>query len=223
MWLFHNCFATFILARLYMMGVTAVAGVMISVAMLTRLGGDCLECSGWLPTVLQWAGLLAPPMSVRLRTVVFFWSGEKPRDRIWYFVPGYCEQFCSGYPTGSGRLPAGRSGVDFTVQLDVPWHAPEVFVNMESAGLYELNTESMLDLLGLRARQPGVAVIHVMTGRDSRSVRALVPDGKVLGRGFHDVTLVDMDHNVGPDVPVAELGTLRLMWPVPVVSGMSDL
>ena len=66
--------------------------------------------------------------------------------------------------TGSGRLPTGRSSVDFTVQLDVPWKAPEVFVNMESAGLHQLNTESMPDVLGLRARQPGAAVIHVMTG-----------------------------------------------------------
>ena len=119
--------------------------------------------------------------------------------------------------------PAGRSDVNFTVQLDVPWNAPEVFVNMESAGLHELNTESMPDVLGLRAWQPGAAVIRVMTGRDSQSVRALVPDEKVLGRGFHDVTLVDMDHIDGPDVPVAELDILRLMWPVPVVSGMFDL
>ena len=38
---------------------------------------------------------------------------------------------------------------------------------------------------------PDAAVIRVMTGR---SVRALVPDGKVLDRGYHDVTLVDMKH-----------------------------
>ena len=44
-----------------------------------------------------------------------------------------------------------------------------------------------------------------------------------VGQGFHDVTLVGMDHVDGPDVPVAELDTLPLMWPVPVVSGMSDL
>ena len=98
--------------------------------------------------------------------------------------------------------------VDFTVQLDVPWNAPEVFVNMESEGLYELDTKSMPDVLGLRARRPGASVICVMTGQDSRSVRALVPDGKVLVRGFHDVTLVDKDHVDGPDVPVAELDIL---------------
>ena len=87
--------------------------------------------------------------------------------------------------TGSSRLPAGRSGVDFTVQLDVPWNAPEAFLNMNSAGLHELDIESMPDVLGLRARQPGSVVICVMTGRDSR---------KALDRGYHDVTLVDMNH-----------------------------
>ena len=65
------------LVRLYLMGVTAVAGVMVSVASLTHLGGDCLERSGWLPIVMQWAGLMAPPMSAWLRTVVLFWNGEK--------------------------------------------------------------------------------------------------------------------------------------------------
>ena len=65
--------------------------------------------------------------------------------------------------TGSGRLPADRSGVDFTVQLDVPWNAPEAFVNVDSVRLHELNIESMPDVLGLRARQPGAAVIRVMT------------------------------------------------------------
>ena len=61
-----------------------------------------------------------------------------------------------------------------------------MFVKMDSAGLHELDTESMPDVLGLRARQPGVAMICVMTGRDSRSVRALVPNRKVLDRGYHD-------------------------------------
>ena len=117
----------------------------------------------------------------------------------------------------AGCQPASRSGVDLTAQLNVPWNAPEVLVNMESAGLYELDTESMPDVMGLRARQLGVAVIRVMTGRDSRRVWALVLDGNVLHRGFHDVTLVDMNHVDGSEVPVAELDTLRL-----IISGMSD-
>ena len=40
----------------------------------------------------------------------------------------------------AGCQPASRSGDDLTVQLDVPWNAPEVLVNMESAGLYELDS-----------------------------------------------------------------------------------
>ena len=54
------------------MGVTAVAGVMVSVATLSHL-----ERYGWLPIVMQWAGLMATPMSAWLHTVVFLWSGEK--------------------------------------------------------------------------------------------------------------------------------------------------
>ena len=64
-------------ARLYVMGVTAVAGTRVSVATLTHLGGGRMECTGWLPMVTQWAGRMAPLMSVWLCTVVFFWSGEK--------------------------------------------------------------------------------------------------------------------------------------------------
>ena len=60
-----------------------------------------------------------------------------------------------------------------------------------------------------------------MSGRDSRSVWLLVPDVKVLDRGFHDVTLLDMGDVEGPDVPVADLSFLRLQWPLPVVSGMA--
>ena len=217
-------------------------------------GGNRLERSGWLPIVMQWTGLMAPPMSEWLCTVVFFWSGDKLyiclvypwrmsfetapvtgslvsvaanlrvaefgtlfQDIVDCFAWAIRGTQCSlEMATGSGQLPAGRSGVYFTVQLDVPWNAPEVFVNMDSAGLHGLDTESMPDVLGLRVRQPGVAVICVMTGR------ALVPDGKVMDRGFHDVTLVDMNHVDGPEVPVAELDMLRMMWPVSVVSGMSD-
>ena len=58
-------------------------------------------------------------------------------------------------------------------------------VNLQSEGIYKLNTISLPDVLGLHVRQPGAAVIRVLTGRDSRSVRALVPDDNVVDRGFH--------------------------------------
>ena len=65
-------------------------------------------------------------------------------------------------------------------------------------------------------------MIRVLTGRDSRSVRTLVPDDNVVDRGFHDVTVVDMDHVDGPNVHVADIDILRGMWPFPVVSSMTD-
>ena len=74
------------------------------------------------------------------------------------------------------------------------------------------------DVLGLYFRLPGVAVVKVLLGRDSRSVCALVPDRRVNDRGFHEVTLVDMGDTAGPDVSVADLSLLRLQWPVSIVN-----
>ena len=79
-----------------------------------------------------------------------------------------------------GDSPAdGRSGVDFNVQLQVSWNAPEAYVNLGSDGIYELKT--VPDVLGLHARQPGVAVLKVLLGHDSWGVRALVPECKGAG------------------------------------------
>ena len=109
--------------------------------------------------------------------------------------------------SGSGR-PLDRPGVVFRINHDIPWN--------------ELNTIGLPDVLGLHAWRPGTAVIQVLTGRDSRSVRALIPDDNVVNRGYHDVTVVDMDHVDGPNIPVADLDILRGMWPLPVVSSKTD-
>ena len=93
---------------------------------------------------------------------------------------------------------------------------PEAYVNFDSDGAYKLKT--VPDVLGLHARQPGADVIKVLLGRDSQSVRALVPDVKVRDRGFHEVTLLDISNIAGPDVSIADLSLLHLQWPVPVVS-----
>ena len=75
-------------------------------------------------------------------------------DIVDSFARAICGTLCSvEMVTGSGRLPASRSGVDFTVQLGMPWNAPEVLVNLESARFFELDSESMPDVLGMRARQ----------------------------------------------------------------------
>ena len=112
------------------------------------------------------------------------------------------EPCASEMATGSGRLLLNRSGFEFQVNIDVPWNASVAFVNLHSDGIYELDTLCLPDVLGL-------------TERDSRSVRPLVPDVNVVDMGFHDVTVVDMDHVVGPDFPVADLDILRGMGPLP--------
>ena len=97
------------------------------------------------------------------------------------------------------------------MQLQVSWNAPEVYVNLDSDGFYDLKT--VPDVLSLHARQPGAAVIKVLLGHDSRSVRALVLDVKLRDRGFHDVTLLDMGDIPWSDVYIADLSLLRLQWP----------
>ena len=119
--------------------------------------------------------------------------------------------------TGSGWPAVDRPGIDFQVQLQVSWNAPEVYVTLDSDGIYELKTTYVLGVLGLHARRPGAEVVKVLSERDSWSVRVLVPDVKVLDRGFHDATLLDMGDVEGPDVPMADLSLLHLQWPLPVV------
>ena len=62
----------------------------------------------------------------------------------------------------------------------MPWHAPEAYVNLDSR-VYELKT--VPDVLGLHAKRP--AIVKVLLRRDSSSVRALVPDARVIDRGFY--------------------------------------
>ena len=73
---------------------------------------------------------------------------------------------------GSDSPADGWSGVDFNVELQVSWNAPEAYVNLDSDGVYELKS------LGLHAQRLGAAVVKVLLRRDSRSVRALVPDAR---------------------------------------------
>ena len=111
-----------------------------------------------------------------------------------------------------------RGAVDKPViDFQVPWNAPEAYVTLDSTRAYDLNTTFVPDVLGLRARRSEAAVVKVMTGRDSRSVRVLVLDEKMKDRGFHDVTLLDMGDVEGPDVSVGDLSILRLQWPLSVL------
>ena len=63
-------------------------------------------------------------------------------------------------------------------------------------------------------------MVRILQGRDERSVRALIPDPRVLDGGFHDVTIVDMEDSAEPAVSEDDLSLLRLQWPVTVQRSM---
>ena len=51
--------------------------------------------------------------------------------------------------------------------------------------------------------------------------RVLIPDDNVGHKGFHDVLLHDMADADPPYVAVSDLSSLRLDWPVVIMSGMT--
>ena len=93
---------------------------------------------------------------------------------------------------------------------DVPWNAPPV--HLHSDGVMDLDT--VPDVLGVTGRRPEAAVVRVLQGRDERSVHALIPDPRILERGFHDVTIVEMGDLPEPSVSLDDVSLLRLQWPV---------
>ena len=137
-------------------------------------------------------------------------------ERVFRIILWHCSDL---EMAASSDGPAdGRSGVNFEVELQVPWNAPEAYVNLDSEGVYELTT--VPDVLGLHSRWAGVAVVKVLLRRDSCSVHALVPDPRVIDRCFHEVTLIGMGDEAGPDVSVAELSLLRVQWPVSIMNSL---
>ena len=111
-----------------------------------------------------------------------------------------------------------RPGVMFTAELCVPWDAPEAVVDVDSEELISLG--SFPDKVGLFGRRKEAAVSRIMAGRDSRSVRFVVPDGRIVDRGHHDVTVVDMEEEREPMVVLSDMTRLRELWPVEVFDHM---
>ena len=111
-----------------------------------------------------------------------------------------------------------RSGVTFTAELCIPWDAPEAIIDINSADLVSLG--SFPDKVGLFGRRRDAAVSRILAGRDSRSVRFLVPDGRVVERGYHDVTVVDMEDDREPMLERQDMTRLRELWPVEVFDHM---
>ena len=106
--------------------------------------------------------------------------------------------------TGGDTPAEARSGITFGVTLKIPWNAPEAYVQLYLDGVVDLVT--VPDVLGLSGRRPDASVVRVLQGRDARSVRALIPDPRVLEREFHDVTMED---TAEPAVSEADLSLLR--------------
>ena len=115
-------------------------------------------------------------------------------------------------------LADDRSGVTFTAELCMPWDAPEAVIDIDSSDLVSLG--SFPDKVGLFGRRKDAAVSHIMAGRDSRSVRFVVPDGRVVDRGYHDVTVVDMEEERVPMVVMNDMTRLRELWSVEVLDHM---
>ena len=82
--------------------------------------------------------------------------------------------------------------------MTVPWDAPEAVVDVDSEERISLG--SFPDKVGLFGRHKEAAVVsRIMAGRDSRSVRFVVPDGRLVDRSHHD-TVVDMEEEREPMV-----------------------
>ena len=111
-----------------------------------------------------------------------------------------------------------RSGITFTADLCVPWDAPEAVVDMNSPDLISLGP--FPDKVGLFGRRQEAAMSRIIKGRDCRSVRFVVPDGRLVDRGFHDVTVVAMEEEREPTIVLRDMTRLREIWPVEVFDHM---
>ena len=96
-----------------------------------------------------------------------------------------------------------RSGVTFSAELCIPWDAPEAVVDIDSAELISFG--SLPDKVWLFSRRKDAAVSRILMGRDSRSVRFLVPDTRRVDRSYHDVTVVDMEDEPEPMVVLEDM------------------
>ena len=98
---------------------------------------------------------------------------------------------------------------------EVPSHLSESFLKHVSDShldkLYDL-PEDIQDVMGLQALRPSAAVCKVMTIPNSNCVRVVTPDEHV-NTGFHEILIYDMGQEEWPQVPLCEIGCLRLDWP----------
>ena len=98
---------------------------------------------------------------------------------------------------------------------EVPSHPSESFLMRVSDShldkLYDL-PENNQDVMGLQALRPSAAVCKAMTIPNSNCVRIVTPDEHV-STGFHEILVYNMGQEEWPQVPLSEIGCLRLDWP----------
>ena len=111
-----------------------------------------------------------------------------------------------------------RAGVTFGVELYVPRDAPEMAVDLSSAGTMPLR--NVPDVFGMIGHRDSATESHILQGRDARSIRVLVPDCRGLDQNFHDVTVVDMGDLPESHVSIPELSELAHKWPPAVINHM---
>ena len=78
-----------------------------------------------------------------------------------------------------------RAGVTFGIELYVPWDVPDMAIDLTSGGMVPLR--NVPDVFGMSGRRGSATESHILQGRDTRSVRVLVPDCRGLEQNFHDV------------------------------------
>ena len=76
------------------------------------------------------------------------------------------------------------------------------------------------DVFGMVGRHDSATESRVLQGRDTRSVRVLVPDCRGLDQNFHDVIVVDMGDLPESHVSMPELSKLMHKWPPAVINHM---
>ena len=111
-----------------------------------------------------------------------------------------------------------RASITFGVELYVPWDAPEAVVDVSAAGIVPLR--NVPDVIGLVGCHESAVESRVLQGRDTRSVRVLVPDCRGIDQNFHDVTIVDMGDLPESHVSLPELSDLMHKWPPAVINHM---
>ena len=81
-----------------------------------------------------------------------------------------------------------RAGAATTAKTPLPRTFLEFTLDLRSDRLYDL-VNDISDLVGLRAIQPSVAIVKVMSVPDSRCIRVVTPDVNI---GFHEILIHDL-------------------------------